>query len=81
VKLNPILSLASVLFVVCCAAGAQEWQFARHYGVTMGYGGMHFSNSTSSGEGTLHLRPTLHGPILVWSVLLASQSAPAIRLK
>lgn len=46
------------------ASGRAEWQFARHYGVTMGYGGMHLSDSTSFGQGTLHLRPTLHGPIL-----------------
>lgn len=46
------------------ATGRAEWQFARHYGVTFGYGGMHFSDSTSAGQGTLHLRPTLHGPII-----------------
>ena len=43
--------------------GRAEWQFARHYGVTFGYGLMHLSDSTSVGEGTLNLRPTLHGPI------------------
>lgn len=45
------------------ASGRAEWQFARHYGVTFGYGGMHFSDSTSNGLGTLTIRPTLHGPI------------------
>ena len=29
------------------ATGRAEWQFARHFGITMGYGGMHFSESDS----------------------------------
>ena len=43
--------------------GRAEWQFARHYGVTFGYGLMHLSDSTDFDGGTLKLRPTLHGPI------------------
>lgn len=46
------------------ATGRAEWQFARHYGITMGYGLMHLSNGTSNEYGAIHLRPTLHGPIL-----------------
>jgi hypothetical protein len=46
------------------ATGRAEWQFARHYGITMGYGGMHFSDSTTKNGGTLTIRPTLHGPIV-----------------
>jgi hypothetical protein len=41
-----------------------EWQFARHYGLTMGYGLMHLSDSAQFENGTLHLSPTLHGPII-----------------
>ena len=29
------------------ATGRAEWQFVRHFGMTMGYGGMHFSDSTT----------------------------------
>jgi hypothetical protein len=46
------------------ATGRAEWEFARHYGVTMGYSGMHFSDSARVGNGTLHVSPTLHGPIV-----------------
>jgi hypothetical protein len=45
------------------ASGRAEWQFARHFGMTMGYGGMHFSDSSSGPRGTLSIGPTLHGPI------------------
>ncbi len=45
------------------ATGRAEWQFARHFGLTFGYGGMHFSDSTSISSGTLTISPTLHGPI------------------
>lgn len=44
--------------------GRGEWQFARHYGLTVGYGLMHLSDSTHYGEGTLHFRPTLNGPMI-----------------
>jgi hypothetical protein len=43
--------------------GRAEWQFARHFGATMGYGGMHFSDSDTRDGQTLTIRPTLHGPI------------------
>ena len=45
------------------ASGRAEWQFARHFGLTMGYGGMHFSESNTVAGKTLTIRPTLHGPI------------------
>jgi len=50
------------------ATGRAEWQFARHYGVTMGYGGMHFSDSTTQPSGTLTISPTMHGPILGFGI-------------
>jgi hypothetical protein len=43
--------------------GRAEWQFARHFGLTMGYGGMHFSDSTTVSGGKLTISPTMHGPI------------------
>ena len=45
------------------ATGRTEWQFARHFGIAMGYGGMHFSESDTVGGRTLTISPTLHGPI------------------
>lgn len=44
--------------------GRGEWQFARHYGLTLGYGLMHLSESASYQGGTLHVSPTMHGPII-----------------
>jgi hypothetical protein len=46
------------------ATARAEWQFGRHFGMTMGYGGMHFSDSTRVSGGTLSISPTMHGPIL-----------------
>jgi hypothetical protein len=45
------------------ASGRAEWQFVRHAGITMGYGGLHLSNSTTIPRGTLTVSPTMHGPI------------------
>ena len=45
------------------ATARAEWQFARHFGIAMGYGGMHFSESDTVGGRTLTISPTLHGPI------------------
>ena len=50
------------------ATGRAEWQFARHYGITMGYGGMHFSNSDTKNGQTLTISPTLHGPIFGFGI-------------
>jgi hypothetical protein len=46
------------------AAARAEWQFAHHFGLAMGYGGMHFSESNTKEGETLTLNPTMHGPIL-----------------
>lgn len=45
------------------ATGRAEWQFARHFGLTMGYGGMHLSQSSTVAGKKLTVSPTLHGPI------------------
>src|SRR6266513_2323653 len=44
------------------ATARAEWQFARHFGIAMGYGGMHLSDSNTVGGKTLKISPTLHGP-------------------
>jgi hypothetical protein len=44
------------------ATARAEWQFARHFGIAMGYGGMHFSDSNTVDGKTLKVSPTLHGP-------------------
>jgi hypothetical protein len=50
------------------ATGRAEWQFARHFGLTMGYGGMHFSDSDTQNGQTLTISPTLHGPIIGFGI-------------
>jgi len=50
------------------ATGRAEWQFARHFGITMGYGGMHFSDSDRKAGRTLKISPTLHGPIFGFGI-------------
>jgi hypothetical protein len=45
------------------ATGRAEWQFARHFGMSMGYGGMHFSDTDTRRGATLKISPTLNGPI------------------
>jgi hypothetical protein len=44
------------------ATARAEWQFARHFGIAMGYGGMHLSDSNTVDGKTLKISPTLHGP-------------------
>ena len=50
------------------ATGRAEWQFARHFGVTMGYGGMHLSESNTEAGRTLKISPTLHGPMFGFGI-------------
>jgi hypothetical protein len=45
------------------ATARAEWRFARHFGIAMGYGGMHFSDTNTVNGSTLKVSPTLHGPI------------------
>ena len=44
------------------ATARAEWQFARHFGIAMGYASMHLSDSDSVSGKTLKISPTLHGP-------------------
>src|SRR5215831_11736000 len=50
------------------ATGRTEWQFARHFGIAMGYGGIHFSKSNTVAGRTLTISPTLHGPIFGFGI-------------
>jgi len=50
------------------ATGRAEWQFARHFGLAMGYGGMHFSETNTVRGETLTISPTMHGPILGFGI-------------
>jgi hypothetical protein len=50
------------------ATGRAEWQFARHFGISMGYGGMHLSESDTVKSRTLAISPTLHGPIFGFGI-------------
>jgi len=50
------------------ATARAEWQFARHFGLSMGYGGLHLSESNTVARRTLKISPTLHGPILGFGI-------------
>jgi hypothetical protein len=50
------------------ATGRAEWQFARHFGLAMGYGGLHLSESNTVAGKTLTVSPTLHGPIFGFGI-------------
>jgi len=50
------------------ATGRAEWQFARHVGLTVGYGGMHFSDTDTRNGQTVTISPTLHGPIFGFGI-------------
>ena len=52
--------------------GRLDWRFARHFGMTMGYGALHFQISsrvtTSSGTYNRETAQTLHGPIFGFGI-------------
>jgi hypothetical protein len=54
------------------ATGRFDWRFARHFGMTMGYGLLHFKFSretnTLIGTFTRETSQTLHGPILGFGI-------------
>jgi hypothetical protein len=50
------------------ATARAEWQFAQHFGLTMGYGGLHFSESDTRANRTLTLSPTLSGPLFGFGI-------------
>lgn len=48
--------------------GRADWQFAHHFGLTMGYGLLHFSKSHTVARRTLTITPTLNGPIFGFGI-------------
>jgi hypothetical protein len=48
--------------------GRAEWQFAHHFGLTMGYGVLHFTESDTVAKQTVTLSPTLNGPIFGFGI-------------
>jgi hypothetical protein len=50
------------------AAARAEWQFARHFGLAMGYGVLHLSITRTVAQRSLELRQTLHGPIFGFGI-------------
>jgi hypothetical protein len=61
------------------ATGRAEWQFARHFGITMGYGGMHFSESDTVAHSTSHRQAYLAWTDLwIWHFLLAPEDRVSV---
>jgi hypothetical protein len=54
------------------AASRVDWRFARHFGLTMGYGALHFQNSTTVLNQVRKTKQTLHGPIFGFGIYLGS---------
>ncbi len=54
------------------ATGRFDWRFARHFGMTMGYGALHFQITSqftdSTGTYTRVAKQTLHGPIFGFGI-------------
>jgi hypothetical protein len=48
--------------------GRAEWQFARHFGLAMGYGVLYLSASDTKAGRTLKISPTVHGPIFGFGI-------------
>jgi hypothetical protein len=44
------------------ATGLADWQFVKHFGITMGYGVIHFDISDTKSHQTLTVNQTLNGP-------------------
>jgi len=47
-----------------------DWRFTRHFGLTMGYGALHFQNSTKVLNQNYTTKQTLHGPIFGFGIYL-----------
>jgi len=54
------------------ATGRLDWRFARHFGLTMGYGGLHFKITDKIGVLGINydgeVKQTLHGPIFGFGI-------------
>jgi hypothetical protein len=45
-----------------------EWQFARHFGIAMGYGLLHFNITSTIAQRNLEIKQTLNGPIFGFGI-------------
>ena len=53
------------------ATGRAEWQFARHFGITMGYGGIHLSESSTVNKKDSNHQPHItRADLWTWHFLL-----------
>jgi hypothetical protein len=50
------------------ATGRADWQFARHFGLTMGYGGLHVTKTDTVVRRSVTISPTLNGPIFGFGI-------------
>ncbi len=50
------------------AAARAEWQFARHFGIAMGYGVLHLGITSTVAQRSLEIKQTLHGPIFGFGI-------------
>ena len=48
--------------------GRAEWQFARHFGIAMGYGLLHFNITSTIAQRSLEIKQTLNGPIFGFGI-------------
>ena len=50
------------------ATARAEWQFARHFGLTFGYGLLHFKETNTVAQRSLEISQTLNGPIFGFGI-------------
>ena len=50
------------------ATARAEWQFARHFGIAMGYGVLHLSITRTVAQRSLEIKQTLNGPIFGFGI-------------
>ncbi len=51
------------------ATGTADWQFAKHFGLALGYGVLHFSiTDKNTLLGSFNVSQTLNGPIFGFSI-------------
>lgn len=50
------------------ATARAEWQFARHFGLSMGYGALHFGLTNTVAQRSVELKQTLNGPIFGFGI-------------
>ena len=49
-------------------SGTAEWRFARHFGTTFGYAGLHFDVKDGVGTREVRVKQTMHGPVFGFGI-------------